>query len=68
MYVYRFHSLLRPSFSVPTALGGSPKNGRRLCRTQMSLSSLKAIVYDELGVSLVSTCMYMHVQSPWCMA
>lgn len=53
----RFHSLLRPSFSVPTALSESPNTTRRRPTSargsQLSLSSLKAIIYDELGVSLL---------------
>ena len=44
---FRFHSLLRPSISVPSSLSDK-------CTNRMSLSSLKAIMYDELGVSLVS--------------
>ncbi len=54
-----FHSLLRPSFSVPSCLNDSPNSTRR--NKQMSLSSLKAILYDELGVSLVRhTHTYIH--------
>lgn len=43
----RFHTLLRPSFSVPV-LSSQPRSEEPL-----SLSSLKAILYDELGVSLL---------------
>ena len=54
----RFHSLLRPSFSAPVI---SPSfsapvisNGAQEPPQKLSLSSLKAVLYDELGLSLVS--------------
>ncbi len=51
LLLLRFHTLLRPSVSYPICLSDSPSAARK--NPKLSLSSLRAILYDELGVSLV---------------
>ena len=55
-HVTRFHTLLRPSVSSPNSMDSSPGHGKN-----MSLSSLRAILSDELGVSLVSIWVWLLI-------
>ena len=51
LFPSRYPSLLRPSVSAPSLSNGLQTTNGQM--QKLSLSSLEAILYDELGVSLV---------------
>ena len=53
LFSSRYPSLLRPSVSAPSLSNGLQTTNGQM--QKLSLSSLEAILYDELGVSLVGS-------------